>query len=124
MKFWGKILWLFLILAFSGTNLKAQEEFFDVARKYAREGKYQLALDTYDLIAQKNPGTVIAHRARLEAANLLLARGDTSRATLILSELTKEDLVDSIANIVYLKLKDLSKTPLERGRILLDFAVK
>ncbi len=124
MKFWGKILWLFLILAFSGTNLKAQEEFFDVARKYAREGKYQLALDTYDLIAQKNPGTVIAHRARLEAANLLLARGDTSRATLILSELTKEDLVDSIANIVYLKLKDLSKTPLERGRILLDFAIK
>ncbi len=106
------------------SSLWAQEEFFKLAKKYESEGKYNLALDTYEMLAQKNPGTIIAHRAKLHSVDLLLHLGDTSRAILILSDLTKEPLVDSVAEIVYSKLTSLTNDPLRRGRILLDFAIK
>jgi tetratricopeptide (TPR) repeat protein len=111
---------LFLFIAL---NLAyAQEDVFRLAKDLEENGQHELALDLYEGLYERNPGTDTGLRALFEKARVRSELGDTSGARTDISTLLSKNIQESIASSSYELLVRLEPDTLSKARLLLEFA--
>lgn len=112
---------LFLVLVFP-MRIRAQEELLELAEKYRKEGKYNLALDVLKGLRETHREGSIFNRALVIEGDILRDIGDTIGAVKKYRSVLEFEPGDSLAYVVSKRLVELSTSYKERGNILLDFA--
>jgi len=114
-----RILFIFFFFLFS--QLWSQKELFDLARKYAKEGKKELAEGIYENLYAQNRDSPLGRRALLELAELKSSESKEEALELV-QPLLEEGVEDSIASDAYLLAERLLTSKEEKAKLLIRYA--